>query len=95
VSALSKSIRFELKKKGIKVLAATPGPMDTEFLALAGIKSKTFDRLPRVKPEYVAEKSLIAAKKGRSVYTAPPMMKAYRVLAKLIPSNLMMYISKT
>ena len=95
VSALSKSIRFEMKKKGVKILAACPGPMDTEFLAIANIKSKTFDRLPRVKPEYVAEKSLIAAKKGRSVYTAPPIMKIYRVLAKLIPANLMMHISKT
>lgn len=95
VSSFSKAIRYELKKKGVKVLAACPGPMDTEFLAIAGIKSKTFDKLPRVKPEYVAEKSLIAAKRGRAVYTAPPMMKIYRVLAKLVPSNLMMHISKT
>lgn len=95
VSALSKAIGYELKRKGVKVLAASPGPMDTEFLAIAGVRSKTFDRLPRVKPEYVAEKSLIAAKKGRSVYTAPPMMKAYRVLAKILPSNLMMHISRT
>ena len=95
VSSLSKAIGYELKKKGIRVLAACPGPMDTEFLAIAGIKSKTFDRLPRVKPEYVAEKSLLAAKKGRSVYTAPPMMKVYRVLAKLVPASIMMHISKT
>jgi len=77
------------------VLVACPGPMDTEFLAIAGVKSKTFDRLPRVKPEYVAERSLIAAKKGRASYTAPPLMKVYRVLAKIVPSNLMMHISKT
>jgi short-subunit dehydrogenase len=95
VSALSKSIRFELKGKGVKVLAACPCPMDTEFLAIAGIRSKTFDMLPRVKPAHVAERSLIAAKKGRAVYTPLAMMKVYRVLAKIVPSNLMMYISKT
>lgn len=94
VSALSKAIRFELRRKGVKVLAACPCPMDTEFLELAGIKSKTFDMLPRVKPDYMARKSLIAAKKGRAVYTALPLMKVYRVLAKILPSNLMMYISK-
>jgi short-subunit dehydrogenase len=94
VSALSKAIRFELKKKGIKVLAACPCPMDTEFLEIAGVKSKTFDMLPRVKPDYMAEKSLAAAKKGRAVYTALPLMKVYRVLAKLLPSSLMMYLSK-
>lgn len=94
VSALSKSIRFELKKKGVKVLAACPCPMDTEFLEIAGIKSKTFDMLPRVKPDFMAEKSLISAKKGRAVYTALPLMKVYRVLAKILPSNWMMYLSK-
>lgn len=94
VSSLSKGIRFELRKKGVKVLAACPCPMDTEFLEIAGIKSKTFDMLPRVKPDYMAERSLIAAKKGRAVYTALPLMKVYRVLAKILPSGLMMYISK-
>ena len=94
VSSLAKAIRFENRKKGIKVLAACPCPMDTEFLEIANIKSKTFDMLPRVKPDYMAEKSLIAAKKGRGVYTALALMKLYRVLAKLIPSNLMMHISK-
>lgn len=94
VSSLSKAIRFENRKKGIKVLAACPCPMDTEFLEIANIKSRTFDMLPRVKPDYMAEKSLVAAKKGRGVYTALALMKVYRVLAKLIPSNLMMHISK-
>lgn len=95
VSALSKSIRFELKGKGIKVLATCPCPMNTEFLEIAGIRSKTFDMLPHVKPDHVAEKSLIAAKKGRAVYTPLALMKVYRVLAKIVPSNLMMHISKT
>jgi uncharacterized protein len=95
VSSLSKAMRFELRKKGIKVLAACPCPMETEFLEIANIRSKTFDMLPRVKPDFMAKKSLIAAKKGRAVYTALPLMKVYRVLAKLVPSNLMMYISKT
>ena len=94
VSALSKAIRFELRGKGVRVLAACPCPMDTEFLEIAGIRSKTFDMLPRVKPDYMARKSLIAAKKGRAVYTALPLMKAYRVLAKLVPSSLMMHVSK-
>jgi short-subunit dehydrogenase len=94
VSALSKAIRFELKGKGVRVLAACPCPMDTEFLEIAGIHSRTFDMLPRVKPDYMAVKSLAAAKKGRAVYTALPLMKLYRVLAKILPSGLVMHVSK-
>lgn len=94
VSSFSKALRFELRGRDIRVLAACPCPMDTEFLEVAGIRSKTFDRLPRVKPDYMAVKSLIAAKKGRAVYTAPASMKAYRVLAKLLPSGFVMNFSK-
>lgn len=95
VSSFSKSLRFELRKKGINVLAACPCPMNTEFLEIAKIKSKTYDILPFVRPDYMADKSLRAAKKGRAVYTALTLMKAYRVLAKLLPSGIMMHVSKT
>ena len=48
VFSLSKALRYELKGQGINVLAACPGPMDTNFLEAAGIpgNSKTFEWLP-------------------------------------------------
>jgi len=98
VMSFSRSLRFELKEKGINVLAVCPCPMTTEFLSVAGIEkgtSKTFDTLPRVSPEAVARRSLEKSDKGRSVYTPLLLYKVYRVIAKLVPHGLMMKIAKT
>ncbi len=98
VTSFSKALHFELKKRRINVTAVCPGPMDTEFLPVANIEkgtSKTFDTLPRVKPEHVARASLIAAKHGRGVYTDRAFYKFYRVLAKIVPHSIMMYLAKT
>lgn len=94
VFSFSKSLREETKKDGINVLAVCPAPMDTEFLALAGINSRTFDMLPRVNPREVAEKSLKKAFEGRAVYTNRVLYKVYRVLGKLLPHNWLMKVSK-
>ncbi len=93
VLSLSKALRSELKKRKINVLAVCPGPMDTEFLPLAGIapgSSHTFDTLPRVNPKIMAEKSLKASKSGKGVYTNLLFYKFYRVIAKVLPHNIVM-----
>ncbi len=98
VYSFSKSLRFELKKKGINVLAACPGPMDTEFLPTAGIakgSSHTFDTLPRCNPRTVAEKSLKYAARGRGKYTPKVFYKFYHLLTKLLPHSIVMHMSKT
>lgn len=98
VLSFSKSLRFELKKKGINVLALCPGPMDTEFLPAAGIEkgsSRTFDTLPRVNPKMAAVKSLYYASKGRGIYTPRAFFKFYRILAKVLPHGIVMHMSKT
>lgn len=97
VLSFSKGIRFENKKNGINILAVCPGPMETEFLSVAGINgnSKTFETLPYCNPEKVAKRSLIYAEKGRGVYTPRMLYKLYRVLAKLLPHSIMMHITKT
>ncbi|MBR6681508.1 MAG: SDR family NAD(P)-dependent oxidoreductase, partial [Clostridia bacterium] len=97
VLSFSKGIRFENKKNGINVLAVCPGPMETEFLSVAGINgnSKTFETLPYCDPVTVARRSLIYAEKGRGVYTPRMLYKFYRVLAKLLPHGIMMHITKT
>lgn len=95
VFSFSKSLREEVRKDGINVLAACPGPMDTEFLDVAGItgKSKLFASLPRVSPKRMAQISLKKAFAGRAVYTDTVLYKLYRVMGKLIPHNWLMKIS--
>ena len=98
VMSFSRALRSELKKRGINVLALCPGPMDTEFLSLAGIEkgtSHTFDTLPRVNPALMAEKSLKASKKKKAVYTNRIFYKFYRILAKLLPHSLVMKLAGT
>lgn len=98
VMSLSRAMRSELKPRGINVIAVCPGPMDTEFLKIADIepgKSSAFDSLPRVSPEIMARKSLIASKKRRAVYTNRGFYKFYRIIAKLLPHSIIMKLSGT
>lgn len=98
VMSFSRALRSELKRRKINCIAVCPGPMDTEFLSLAGIEkgtSFTFDTLPRVNPEIMAIKSLKASKKGKSVYTNRVFYKFYRLLAKILPTSLIMKLAGT
>lgn len=98
VLSFSKALRYELRKKKINVTAICPGPMDTEFLSVAGIEkgvSKTFDTLPRCNVAKTAKNGIKAAKKGRAVYTPHPFFKLYRVLAKILPHSWLMGAAKT
>ena len=95
VLSLSKAMHKELKGRGITVTAVCPGPIDTEFFAVAGIKdSKLFDSLIHVTPKYVAQRAVKAAKKGRWVYTPHPLYKVYRVLSKIIPDKIFINFTK-
>ena len=98
VMSLSRAMRIELRPRKINVLAACPGPMDTEFLALANItkgKSRTFDTLPRVDASKMALGALKASKKGRAVYTNRLFYKFYRLLAKILPHSIVMKLAGT
>lgn len=96
--SFSKSLREELKPKGVHCMAVCSGPMHTEFLPVAGIQkgtSKTFDTLPYCDPDRVAEKALKLVQKNRAIYTPRLFYRFYRILAKLLPHNFIMKISKT
>jgi len=97
VSAFSRGIREELLEKGITSTAVCPGPMDTEFIQLGGIKgrSRMFDLLPYCDPDKVAEGTLLSAKAGRAFYTPKAFYKLYRVISKITPQALMIKFAKT
>ena len=97
VMSFTKGLREELKPLGINALAVCPGPMRTEFLDVANIteRSKMFKTLPYSDPDAVADKAMVAAAKGRCVYTHLLLFKFYRVLAKLAPHNVLMKFCKT
>ncbi|MDD4164563.1 MAG: SDR family NAD(P)-dependent oxidoreductase [Eubacteriales bacterium] len=92
VLAFAKALRRELRKSGVNVLAVCPGPMETEFTAVAEIDGKPslFSVLPRCDVRQVALKSIMKARKGRGVYTNRLIYKVYRVLTKLLPDSITM-----
>ncbi len=98
VMSFSRALRDELKLRKINVLAVCPGPMETEFLSLAGIEkgsSRTFDMLPRDKAQKVAEHSLKASKQKKAVFCDHFFYKFYRVVSKILPTALVMKMAKT
>jgi short-subunit dehydrogenase len=97
VTAFTVGISEELKPEGITATAVCPGPMETEFIHLGGIKgqSKTFDILPYCDQVRVAGGALRATRAGRTIYTPKLFYKTYRVLAKVLPVKLMVKFAKT
>ena len=97
VQSFSRALREELKPRGINVLAVCPGPMDTEFLAVAGCdagKSRTFDTLPHQNPQKMARSAVKAAIRGKSVCTMGFFYNFYRVLAHLCPKCILMKMTR-
>ncbi len=86
VSAMCTGLREELKSRKINVCAMCPGLMLTE---MPGELTAQQQRLPQIDVKKAAVRSLKAAKKGRGVYTTGAFYKGYRLLAKLMPANLM------
>ncbi|MBR5490824.1 MAG: SDR family NAD(P)-dependent oxidoreductase [Oscillospiraceae bacterium] len=97
VSAFSRGLEEELKPRKISVTAVCSGPLDTEFLDIAGIRgqSKTFDVLPFCNPKNVVSGAYKAARKGHSVHTPRAFFKFYRFVAKIVPQSLMVKFTKT
>lgn len=97
VSSFTIGLNEELRRRRVSVTAVCPGPMDTEFLPLAGITghSSTFEFLPYCDQVRVAGGALRAAKAGRTIYTPKLFYKLYRVLAKITPSKLLVKFVKT
>jgi len=97
VSSFTLGIDEELRPKGISATAVCSGPMKTDFLDIGGItgNSKMFATLPYCDQVKVAGGALRAAKARRTFYTPRGFYKLYRVLAKILPSKLMVKFAKT
>lgn len=96
VSAFTGGLADELKPRGISVTAVCPGPMQTEFLDVAGItgKSKTF-QTSLLRPGQSVAGALRAAKRGRTFYTPKGFYKFYRFVAKILPMKWMIKAART
>lgn len=93
VLSFSKALHEELREQGIAVTAVCPGPVKTSFFDVAEKyhQVKGYKKLFMADPVLVVDLALKDAyhRKNISVYGAG--MKAFRILAKLVPQEILFY----
>lgn len=86
VLRLSQAIAYELKKRksGVRISVLCPGPVDTEFNDVAGVKFG----VGSITAEYAAKYALNQMFKNRNVIVPSVKIKFMHLLSKLSPSAL-------
>lgn len=92
VLSFSRFLKKELKCRKISVTAVCPGPVDTAFFEIAETYQKVpaYKRIFFQKPEKVVALAIRHAAKGKSVSVCGYGMKAFRILTKIIPHQLIL-----
>ena len=87
VLSFSRALHQELKKQGIVVTAVCPGPVNTEFFDIAEsyTKTKGYKVILRANAGKVVTLAIKDAMKGKTVSTYGGIMKAFRVVTKIVP----------
>jgi short-subunit dehydrogenase len=85
------SLHFELKQQGVKVTSVLPGGVYTRDDIVEEIKSQgLWGKLSAKSPEFVAEKSLKAVKKNKTVYIPGFFNKFLNFTMKLLPKPIVL-----
>lgn len=93
VIKFTQSLWYEMKKHGVHVSALCPGPVDTNFFDVAGIKPGKL-RMRRIQQAgEVAEIGLKALEKNVPVAPTSAYYKLMAVSTRLVPSRLIMAVS--
>ena len=91
----SRSLREEMKKKDINVFMMCPGNMDTEMNPKGQhSQSEMVDNLPFLDMKVITRKALKKAQAGKAIYTPGVFYKGYRLLSKILPSCIMIRITR-
>lgn len=88
VLSFSEALAHELRGTGVRVLAASPGVVKTEFSGVAG-SPENESALPKLTPDAVVRATLRAAESGRVVRVVGAAYRLLAVLAAITPRPLM------
>ena len=96
VLSYSRALNEEVKARGIKVTAVCPGPVKTEFFTVAEMTGKIplYKRFTMANPVKVVRLAIRDSVMGKSVSVYGPVMKAFWVLAKVVPHELIFKVMK-
>ncbi len=92
VLSFSRALHEEVKKNGIFVTAVCPGPVRTEFFDIAQMTGEVafYKKIMMANPTKVVEQALRDSLKGKTVSVYGGMMKAFRILCKVLPHEWLM-----
>lgn len=88
VRFFARALHDEERKRGVNIMLLSPGNMDTEMLRKNTTSGK-LSAFPYLNLEKETVKAMKKAEKGAAAYTPRVFYKAYRVLAKIVPSAIM------
>ena len=96
VLSFSRALNRELAGRGITVTAVCPGPVKTEFFDVAQkyTKSKPYKMVLRANPVKVVKRALFDAYYMSDISVYSPLMKAFRLVSKYLPHNLLIRFMK-
>jgi short-subunit dehydrogenase len=95
VLSFSEALHRELGGQGVRVTALCPGPVQTEFMALAGIPEGNFPNFLMRSAERVAQDGYDGLMRGRRIVVPGSVNKAAALLTRLMPRRLVMWMLRT
>ena len=95
VLSFSEALHRELGGQGVRVTALCPGPVETDFMARAGIPENHFPHLLSRSAERVAREGYDGLMRGRRVVIPGSSNKAAAWLARLLPRRLVLWLVRT
>jgi short-subunit dehydrogenase len=93
VLSFSEALREELAGTGVRVTALCPGPVETEFGAVAGYRGRLHQPPGTLGADEVARFGIAAALRGRAVAVPGPIYKAATLAAQLFPRAIVRRVS--
>ena len=92
VLSFSEALHRELGGQGVRVTALCPGPVETEFMARAGIPENYFPRFLSRSAERVAQEGYDGLMRGRRVVIPGSKNKGAAWLARLLPRRVVLWM---
>jgi uncharacterized protein len=93
VLSLSIALDAEVKRHGVRVLALCPGPVPTEFQAIANTTDEHAPAILKATAEHVAEDALWMIRRGRGVWIPNWVLRFLISLEAFVPNWLIVHFA--